>query len=427
MTTINNATQLQDMDLNLAGNYELGGNIDCSGIGNFEPVGGWNATPDFTGTFDGKNFKISNLTVNRAADNYIGLFGECDSATIQNVTLEDFTLTGKNEIGALIGYCEDTSVSNITITNVDITGEDDVGGMVGMAYAASANTISNCNSTGVITCAAGDSIGGLIGAHYLYATSNCHSSVIVSGVHRVGGFVGYWYSGTFDKCYATGTVDGYDYVGGFVGHGRNLNEETISRCYSSGVVTGTDDYVGGFAGWINGTTNDCYALGTAEGVDYVAGFAGVGEYVNRCYSIGSITHGVGETHVGGFLGARAGSGETVACFWDKTTSGENTGVGGGEAQTGVTGHLTATMKSISTFSGWDISSIWSITAGCSSGYPCLISVAPCCPPSALPPLDPTVAPKKPSLERIRNIEMMNLGRAFIDKDGNFNYETRFHR
>ncbi|GAJ10603.1 unnamed protein product, partial [marine sediment metagenome] len=51
-TTITTATQLQNMKDNLAENYELGGNIDCSGIGNFEPVGS-PATP-FTGSFDGQ-------------------------------------------------------------------------------------------------------------------------------------------------------------------------------------------------------------------------------------------------------------------------------------------------------------------------------------------------------------------------------------
>ena len=102
---ITTATQLQNMNLSLTSDYELGNDIDCSGIANFEPIGGWNGTDPFTGSFDGKGYKISNLTVNRAADDYIGLFGETDGATISNVTLEDFTLTGDDYAGSLVGYC----------------------------------------------------------------------------------------------------------------------------------------------------------------------------------------------------------------------------------------------------------------------------------------------------------------------------------
>jgi len=123
-TTITTAAGLQNMKLNLAEDYVLGCNINCSTIGNFEPVGGWNGQDPFTGTFDGKEYTIRNLTVNRAADDYIGLFGETDGATIKNVTLKDFVLTGDDNIGALIGYCEDTIVSNITVINITITGDD---------------------------------------------------------------------------------------------------------------------------------------------------------------------------------------------------------------------------------------------------------------------------------------------------------------
>lgn len=47
--------------------------------------------------------------------------------------------------------------------------------------------------------------------------------------------------------------------------------------------------------------------------------------------------------------------------------------------------------------------------------------------TGLPPLDPTIAPKKVSLELIRNLEIMNNGRFYISKLGNAIYESRFHR
>jgi len=47
--------------------------------------------------------------------------------------------------------------------------------------------------------------------------------------------------------------------------------------------------------------------------------------------------------------------------------------------------------------------------------------------TTIPSADPTIAPKKVSLELIRNIEMMNTGRFYIDKSGNAVYESRFAR
>lgn len=425
-TTITTAAGLQDMDLDLTEDYILGGNIDCTDIANFEPVGGWNGADPFTGTFDGKGYTICNLTVDRAADDYIGLFGETDGATIKNVTLVDFVLIGDDYIGALVGTLYDTSIENITVINVDITGDDACGGMCGDAIGVVGQTIKRCTSTGAIS--AGGYVGGLIGDHYLYATSNCHSSVNVIGTSSfIGGLVGQWWTGTFEKCYATGTVTGYSYVGGFAGYMRgNVGTETADKCLGSGAVTATEDFAGGFVGYQGaGIVNDCYGTGAVTGDDYVGGFAGLSDVVNRCYSTGAIT-GVG-ANVGGFTG---NNNDAMAdCFWDKTTSGEAIGAGGGSPQTGLTGKTTAQMKDIDTIleAGWSIPQIWNVLSGCNGGYPCLVGVNLCCSASAAPPADPTIAPKKVSLELIRNIEMMNTGRAYIDKSGNFVYESRFHR
>jgi len=428
-TTITTAAGLQNMKLDLTEDYVLGNSVDCSGIANFEPVGGWNGADPFTGSFDGKGYFISNLTVNRAADDYIGLFGKTDGATIQNVTLRDFTLTGDDYIGALCGQAYNHAISNVTVTGLTITGDDYCGGLVGQAIGVAGQTVTNCTSTGTIT--AGAYVGGLFGNYYLYATSNCHSSVNVIGHSwRLGGLVGQWWNGTFEGCYATGAVTGADaIVGGFVGYMRGaVGTETASRCYATGVVTAVGDYAGGFVGYQgDGEMNDCYSLGTAEGDDYVGGFAGVSVVLNRCYSIGSITHGGGAANVGGFTGYNDDA--MAACFWDETTSGEAIGAGGGTPQTGVTGKTTAQMKTLNTIleAGWSIPGIWNITSGCNSGYPCLVGVNACCSDSAIPPVDPTIAPKKVSLELIRNLEMMNNSRSYIGKDGKFVYESRYHR
>src|SRR5690606_13040242 len=68
------------------GDYELSGNINASATSTtaFVPIG--SSTTPFSGSFDGKGYKISNLKIagNRS---YAGLFGYASSANIENVKL----------------------------------------------------------------------------------------------------------------------------------------------------------------------------------------------------------------------------------------------------------------------------------------------------------------------------------------------------
>lgn len=425
MITITNAAELQAMKDTLDGDFELGN--DIAGIGDFEPVGGWNGQDPFTGTFNGKGYTISNLTVDKVADDYIGLFGELFGATIQNVTLKDFVLTGDRLVGTLAGDCTNTDVINVVVINTTIIGDEYTGGLLGNVYAESSGVISDCSSTGSVTGATAHWIGGLVGAYDDYTMVDCYSEVIVIGYNSVGGLIGSFTGGSVLRSYATGTVDGDYYVGGFMG--TLYTPGTVDRCFATGNVTCVANYAGGFVGeqYGPGIISDCYAKGDVDGDDYVGGFAGTSEDVNRCYSTGAITHGGGATMVGGFTGY---NGETITLsFWDKTTSGEATGAGGGSPQTGLTGKTTAEMKNINTIltAGWSIPQIWNALSGCNGGYPCLVGVNSCCSASAAPLADPTIAPKKVSLELIRNIEMMNTGRSYVSKTGDFVYESRFKR
>ena len=396
-TAITTATQLQNMKNDLTDSYELGCDIDASatvgwngGLG-FEPLGD-NITP-FTGNFDGKSFAIIDLFINRPALWRCGLFGKTGAATgiIKNVTLTNCNVSGNGIVGALIGSCY--------------------------------SEVENCDSSGSIS-AVWDGVGGLIGYHDDNGICRgCNSSCIVSGRDNTGGCIGQNF-GVVAGSYATGPVAGTRYyTGGFVGSHEG---GSISCCDATGIVIGAD-YVGGFVGYCEESISDGYATGAVDGDDYVGGFAGASQVLNRCYSVGSITHGVGATRVGGFTGFNY---DTMnACFWDETTSGEATGAGGGSPQTGVKGKTTAQMKALATIleAGWSIPGIWNITPGCNSGYPCLVGVNACCGDSAIAGVDPTIASQNVSLELIRNLEMMNTGRFYINKAGNAVYESRYHR
>ena len=104
-TNISNAHQLQLMAMNLDASYRLTSNIDFSGgfVGGkypgmwsptgFSPIG--NLSTRFTGSLDGQNHVISNLTIDLPSTNYVGLFGYTTAtSTLSNVSLQAATRDG---------------------------------------------------------------------------------------------------------------------------------------------------------------------------------------------------------------------------------------------------------------------------------------------------------------------------------------------
>jgi hypothetical protein len=234
--------------------------------------------------------------------------------------------------------------------------------------------------------------------------------------------------GTIEKCSVSGTivVTGESaYAGGFVC--ENYDTGIISESYSTATITITatmnDAAAGGFC-YANDTyeggaisrISNCYARGsvTASGdPTYIGGFAQYNNTtIENCYSTGAVSG----TAEGGFL--QDDHGDVTACYWDTITSGTAISDGG-------TGKTTAEMKTKSTFSGWNFSSIWSITAFCNNGYPCLQNVTPNC--ALIPSIQGEQVKEIITLEAMRNIEMSCMGRLYVDEEGNLTYESRYAR
>ena len=94
---ISTVSELQAINDNLSESYGLVNNIDLLGV-NFIPLG--NVTNEFTGTFNGGGFTISNLTIDLPASNDLGLFGY-NTGTIKDFTLENATISGNENVGGL--------------------------------------------------------------------------------------------------------------------------------------------------------------------------------------------------------------------------------------------------------------------------------------------------------------------------------------
>ena len=88
----------------------------------------------FSGTFDGCGHTVSGIRIykggNTTGDNFQGLFGEIDAATIKNVTLSDARITGRQKIGGIVGYNYGT-IENCLVIGGTVSGTSDVGAVVG--------------------------------------------------------------------------------------------------------------------------------------------------------------------------------------------------------------------------------------------------------------------------------------------------------
>jgi len=270
---IGTAEELQkiswDDDYPRDGDYELTADIDCSSIDWWKPIGGRH--PDnggyntFIGTFDGRNYTISNVNVktiatynplNKYSD--YGLFGRVDGVTIENVILENADYVFANishgsGAGLLVGYCVTESVNIIrkcsvsgSITGVDTVGIWRSGGIVGSA--SSGTTISLCHTDCDFTSgttALNTNCGGIVGITSGAATiENCYATGTITGtvgkrLRECGGLAGDLTANiTITNCYSAMTFAGtvYEDVGGFIGEGNSKG--IFSDCFWDGDVQG---------------------------------------------------------------------------------------------------------------------------------------------------------------------------------------------
>ncbi|WP_026803880.1 two-partner secretion domain-containing protein [Aliarcobacter lanthieri] len=255
-TVIKNATDLQNMNNNKAGNYVLGTDIDLTGL-NWIPIGS-SIENTFSGKFDGLGHTILNLKMESTLDNQ-GLFGYINGgaitthATIRNIGLLNVDIAGNRNVGGLVGNISHGSIYNSYVTG-KVRGNQYVGGLAGNLSAPNSTNISNAYSTANVT--GNNRIGGLVGSLGALGAkiSNSHASGIVIGNNEVGGLLGTNYHGIITNSYSTGNIIGTDMVGGLIGRSYGLS---VINSYSSGTVTG-DTKIGGLIGQGAGVSSSFY-------------------------------------------------------------------------------------------------------------------------------------------------------------------------
>lgn len=247
---VEDVNQLQAINTNLSGNYALRNSIDATATSSWNNNDGFKQIGTeinnaFTGKFDGLDYNIFGLTINRSTEDNVGLFGVVNGATINNVTLVGGSITGDSYVGGIVGNAigENTVISNAT-NSASVTGNSQVGGIVGIITGNSVNKskVNNVINTGTINGNAGNDVGGLIGSlnnSQLIGNSYNLGAVTSSG-HDVGGLVGSALNSTIgdgtNLVYNRLDVTGAYNVGGIVG---NMEGSTVKNAENSGTVLAT--------------------------------------------------------------------------------------------------------------------------------------------------------------------------------------------
>ena len=325
----------QGVEAALGGNYLLGANIDASDTSSWNSGSGWAPIGDnstdtnasrFTGNFNGFGHIISNLTINRPTENYVGLFGDINNATISNVGIVGGSIKGNWRVGSLVGFTGNSSTITNSFSTASVVGVDVVGGLVGRNYNFS--KIVNSYASGNVN--GNTYIGGLVGTNNASSSiSNSYALGNVTGTNNwIGGLAGYNDTATIENSYATGSIEGNAYIGGLIG--TNTNSSTIENSYATGNVTGSDNWIGGLAGFNGNSSNitNSYATGNIVGNNSTGGLVGrnfSSSSITNSYATGSIT---GSDNVGGLVGSNASSSSITTSYAIGNVIGSGSWVGG---------------------------------------------------------------------------------------------------
>ena len=217
-------------------NYRQTANIDMTGADAFAGIGVYNADPTkgtpFTGTYDGRGFKISNVTM--TGRNYGGIFNQVNGGTIKNLTVENIsTAATSGEFGyAIVGNAGNgATLENLTAAGTFLSSEKpgthNMAGIVVRACGGGENgtLIKNCTNNAAI-----------------YGAYTKLGGICAIVQHKVGST-----PVTFKNCSNTGALD-ISYVNatenatGFAGIlAYSSDDAVLEGCSNTGTLTNSGE------------------------------------------------------------------------------------------------------------------------------------------------------------------------------------------
>ena len=287
-----NAALTQDIDLE--------GTADWVRIANGSSS---NSSRAYTGTFDGQNHTIKNLSIKNTSSSsgkYLALFERVvGKGRICSLKLENVQIEGYQYAAAFVAYNAGT-VENCHVVSGRISAKySNYGGIC--AETTSTSKIIGCSNAAAIE-GDGSYLGGIAGANAGEIT-DCVNTGRVAGAKsyqtEAVGIAGR-NSKLIDRCANTGEVYAESArVGGIAG-GATSSSSQVKNSWNGGSVTlnvrisSSDPQVGGIVGYTQGTVENCCSTGTitvtmdnADGktVGSIAGKAdGSKAAVTNCYA-----------------------------------------------------------------------------------------------------------------------------------------------
>ena len=213
------------------------------------PIG--NSYDRWKGNMDGQGHTISHLYI-KTAQNYVGLFGYTEDATIQNLTFDYAKVENVSTCtGILAGYACGDSPSHIkgikTTNNCTLIGQRITGGIVGEAQI----NLENCENHSSVK--GTSDVGGIAGSS-TYKNIKCCTNygTVENNNSSIGGIIGSADRPSIEDCANYGKITSTGWlVGGIAG--QTLINCSIQNVFSYGDVTNTNDNPGIIIGRVHGT------------------------------------------------------------------------------------------------------------------------------------------------------------------------------
>ena len=239
----------------------------------------------FSGSFDGKDHKISGFTLD--SGNFTGVFGYLNNATVTDLTVEKATITGDAFVGAVAGYItgEDVRISKVTVVDTKVTGLVHVGGIAGYAKNAGpqVTTTPKDQDAAIKNCTVMSTTG--------TASTRNSATVVMAAFANEPDSDGYYYDGT-----NVGGILGTSYSSSVIGcYVKEIMVLAGATCtysaivgYAEGTAEAKSIVVGNIVSIQNGVQNICKVPNyfTKDGKTRVPDDGGRGKYKTKVQKLG---------------------------------------------------------------------------------------------------------------------------------------------
>ncbi len=239
---VNTYGDLQQIANSPAAHYIQGRSID---MGKYAQL--WKPIEGFSGSYDGQNYSLENMTIADPQAYYVGLFGDLEAgANVSNLYIKNPIVKAYNNnqfVSVLAGGAQSDTITNIHVYNANIIAAEEgvaptVGGII--SFAASFSTLDICSfNEGIINLPAAENVGGIVGdARTSTLINACAASGSFTANNTLGGILGSQGAGVeITNCHANVNLKAENTIGGIVG--ENGSRSLIKNNLVEGTIVGT--------------------------------------------------------------------------------------------------------------------------------------------------------------------------------------------